>query len=340
MRSGEATAPSMLDWRGQCMPCRSSNCAHSALTSLTACAPTHDRPRGCSHLLWTHALRALRSCSQPGARKVADGRKFAASPARKSTAGGLNGATTSPLHHLIDHPHDRDLTKPRPHFRTTATPEHCCSASTHTSERQTEPSRQRPTLPLARISQRPGIQAIQDTPPKRRRASELGHFTITSLCRRSALALSSFLPSLSSILQAIYCPDSPTHPLCSDSSPSSDPCGYFPPRRSHVPGRRFHCSNDPLRPLAAVSRGIVPDTRLSHFPCSIPAYILTDSLHYSLAPSALVPTHTALRRCAQHAALPLYTLSLRSSPPPLPPNTTRPLHSLSPSHPPSANRTR
>lgn len=35
--------------RGPCMPCRSSNCAH------TACAPTYDRPRCRSPLLWTHA---------------------------------------------------------------------------------------------------------------------------------------------------------------------------------------------------------------------------------------------------------------------------------------------
>lgn len=148
MRSGEATAQSMLDWRGQCMPCRSSNCAHSA---LTACAPTHDRPRCRSHLLWTHAQR---SCSQPGARNVADGRKFAESPALKKYSGRdkwRDNISSSPL--------DRTPARPRPYststsFRTTTTQEHCCSASTHTSERQTEPSRQRPTPAISADSTR------------------------------------------------------------------------------------------------------------------------------------------------------------------------------------------
>lgn len=77
--------------------------------------PTQDRPRCRSQLLWT---RASCSCSQPRARMVADGRKFASSPAQKRRAAqrtGYNGSTTSPLFLLIDHPNDRDLTYPRPH---------------------------------------------------------------------------------------------------------------------------------------------------------------------------------------------------------------------------------
>lgn len=79
MQSGEAKCSSAAR-RGPCMPCRSSNCAH------TACAPTHDRPRCRSPLLWTHASC---SCSPPGALMVPDGRKFATSAAEKRIEDGL-----------------------------------------------------------------------------------------------------------------------------------------------------------------------------------------------------------------------------------------------------------
>lgn len=160
--------------------------------------------------------------------------------------------------------------------------------------------------------------------------------------RSCALVLPTFplINDLLPFLQAICCPDSPTHPLSSDSSPSSYPLRTFPTSsqpRSRPPFRLLQ------RPSQA-ARSRISRHRSGHSTLAFP--LLHSSLHTRQLASLFsrpIRPHIHTQCCAAVLSTPrcpLYTLSLHTSPPPLPPNTTRPLHSLPPSHPPSAYRTR